>query len=374
MSSPWKKSPNVQPRTKIKAWIFVNSFSFNFLEFLAKIYWTNFFPWAEKAKKGGTWETGLDRPPKQGGPAGPVRPAQVGPGGGSPWFLPELLLFDFLLRSEIFKGSLNKENEVPRVFLFGLFIWPNWELGNPSHQAIFCIHAAAMASPRSLELKQGAKEPSMKEVKRCKLKLLVEIKRTARIRCGGRVPTGAITSHNSVEEEKVPTPVRRSARIRGMKRKDYKEVSPETKDYGDSDYSDDRSPSSWAAAGRDDNDLYIWEKVPKEKTPEGPNGGGNDDGGDDNGDGDDGDGGDPGDDDPFGMHPMCCVACRHSISKLYASVDECFQAMEAMRQRMEDLERVVEEDYKFLNCNVRKLFGTVGNMRGKWCNSCGKYH
>jgi hypothetical protein len=38
MSSPWKKSPNVWPRTKNKAWIFVNSFSFNFLEFLAKIY------------------------------------------------------------------------------------------------------------------------------------------------------------------------------------------------------------------------------------------------------------------------------------------------------------------------------------------------
>jgi hypothetical protein len=117
-----------------------------------------------------------------------------------------------------------------------------------------------------------------------------------------------------------------------MKRKDYKEMSPEPKDYGSSDYSDDRSPSSWAAARRDDNDLYIWEEVPKEKTPEGPNGG-NDDGGDDNGDGDDGgdDGGDPGDDDPSGMHPMCCTACCHSISELYASVDECFQAMEAMR-------------------------------------------
>jgi hypothetical protein len=24
------------------------------------------------------------------------------------------------------------------------------------------------------------------------------------------------------------------------------------------------------------------------------------------------------------MHLMCCVACRHSISELYASVDECF--------------------------------------------------
>jgi hypothetical protein len=161
-----------------------------------------------------------------------------------------------------------------------------------------------------------------------------------------------------------------------MKRKDYKEVSPEPKDYGDSDHSDDRSPSSWAATERDDNDLYIWEEVPKEKTPEGPNGHDNDNGGDDNDDGDDdgNDGGDPGDDDPFGMHPMCCAACRHSISELYASIGECFQAIEALRQRMEDLERVVEDDYKFLNRNLRKLFGMVGNMKGKWCNSRGKYH
>jgi hypothetical protein len=57
----------------------------------------------------------------------------------------------------------------------------------------------------------------MEEAKRCELKLPVEIKRTARIRCGGRVPTGAIASCNPVKEEKVPTPVRRSARIRGMK-------------------------------------------------------------------------------------------------------------------------------------------------------------
>jgi hypothetical protein len=70
-----------------------------------------------------------------------------------------------------------------------------------------------------------------------------------------------------------------------MKWKDYKEVSPEPKDYGGSDYSDDRSPSSWAAVRRDDNDLYIWSEVPKEKTPEGPNGGGEDNGaGDDGGD------------------------------------------------------------------------------------------
>jgi hypothetical protein len=74
------------------------------------------------------------------------------------------------------------------------------------------------------------------------------------------------------------------------------------------------------------------------------------------------------------MHLLCCAACRHSITKLYALVDECFQAMEAVRLRMEDLERVVEDDYKFLNRNVRKLFGMVGNMKSKWCKSCGKFH
>jgi hypothetical protein len=113
-----------------------------------------------------------------------------------------------------------------------------------------------MMSPKSVELKLGAEEPTMEEEKRCELKLPMEINRTACIHCGGRVSTGAIASRHPVKEEKVPTPVRRSTCIRGMKRKDYKEVLPEPKDYGGSDYSDDRSPSSWAAAGRDDNDLY----------------------------------------------------------------------------------------------------------------------
>jgi hypothetical protein len=169
-----------------------------------------------------------------------------------------------------------------------------------------------------------------------------------------------------------------SARIQGMKRKDYKEASPEPNDYGGSDYFDDRRPSSWAAAGRDDNDLFIWDEQPKERTPKGPNSDGNDgnESGSDNGGGDDGgdDGGDNGDEDPFGLHPMCCQTCRQSSGDLYASVDECLQAMEAMKHHMEDLEHVVEDNYKFFNRNVRKLFGMVGNMRGKWCNTCLKYH
>jgi hypothetical protein len=39
----------------------VNSFSFNFLEFLAKIYWANFFPWAKQAQKRAVHEN-LDQP------------------------------------------------------------------------------------------------------------------------------------------------------------------------------------------------------------------------------------------------------------------------------------------------------------------------
>jgi hypothetical protein len=140
--------------------------------------------------------------------------------------------FDFLLWSENFKGSLEKENEVSRVFLPGLFKWSRWELGNPSQFASFCTQAVAMTSPKSVEMKLGAKEPLTEEAKQCELNLPMEIKRTARIRCGGRVTTGAIASRHHVKEERVSTPVQRLERIRGMKRKDYKEVSPEPKDYG----------------------------------------------------------------------------------------------------------------------------------------------
>jgi hypothetical protein len=42
-----------------------------------------------------------------------------------------------------------------------------------------------MTSPKSVELKLGAKEPSMEEAKRYELKLPVEIKRTVRIHWEG---------------------------------------------------------------------------------------------------------------------------------------------------------------------------------------------
>jgi hypothetical protein len=67
-------------------------------------------------------------------------------------------LFKFLLCSVNFMERLKKENAVSRVFLFGPFNWLKWELGNPSHLAFYCTHAAAMTSPKSVELKLGAKE------------------------------------------------------------------------------------------------------------------------------------------------------------------------------------------------------------------------
>jgi hypothetical protein len=136
------------------------------MEFLAKIYLANFFSGAKNEKKGRFTGDGTGPAPRAGWAGRTVRPAHCGPCGGSPRFFPDSLLFNFLLWSENFKESLNKENAASRAFLFGLFIWPNWELRNPSHLAFFCTHAAAMVSPKSVELKQGAKEPSMEDEKR----------------------------------------------------------------------------------------------------------------------------------------------------------------------------------------------------------------
>jgi hypothetical protein len=85
MSSPWKKSPNIPPRTKNKAWIFVNSFSFNFLEFLVKIYWANFFPWAKEAKKGRCMKNRTGPTPETGWVG---RPSPTGPSGSRRRLIP----------------------------------------------------------------------------------------------------------------------------------------------------------------------------------------------------------------------------------------------------------------------------------------------
>jgi hypothetical protein len=102
-----------------------------------------------------------------------------------------------------------------------------------------------MTSPRREEVKLGVEKPlEPEEVRRCEHKPKMEIKRTARIYCGGRVPTRPIASRHHGKEEKIATPVRRSECLRGVKRKNYKEKTPEPKGYGGSDYFDDRSPSS----------------------------------------------------------------------------------------------------------------------------------
>jgi hypothetical protein len=51
------------------------------------------------------------------------------------------------------------------------------------------------------------------EVRWCELKPKVEIKRTSCIRCGGRVPTGPITSHHHIKEERIAAPIRRSEHL-----------------------------------------------------------------------------------------------------------------------------------------------------------------
>jgi hypothetical protein len=80
-----EEEPEHPPGMKNKAWIFVNSFSFNFLEFLTKIYWANFFPWAKKAKKGRCTKNRTDSAPETGW-AG--RPSPTGPSRSQRWSIP----------------------------------------------------------------------------------------------------------------------------------------------------------------------------------------------------------------------------------------------------------------------------------------------
>jgi hypothetical protein len=122
-----------------------------------KFYRAIFFTWAENAKLVGHAKNQTEpacKPGKAGwpGPTDPGVQAAV-----CPRF--PLCVFDFLVWSYNFKGSQEKENMVSRVFLPGLFKWTRWELGNPSQFASSCTQAVAMMSPRSMEIKLGAKEP-----------------------------------------------------------------------------------------------------------------------------------------------------------------------------------------------------------------------
>jgi hypothetical protein len=65
--------------------------------------------------------------PRKAGRPGPTGPG--GPGDGSPPVSSGTRIFDFLVWSENFKGSQEKENMVSRVFLPELFKCTRWELG-----------------------------------------------------------------------------------------------------------------------------------------------------------------------------------------------------------------------------------------------------
>jgi hypothetical protein len=84
-------------------WIFVNSFSFIFLEFLAKFYRASHFSWAKMRNKGGTGKMGPARPAEQGGTAAPVPPAQGGPAAVRPSFSLEHAFFTSFFGQKILR-------------------------------------------------------------------------------------------------------------------------------------------------------------------------------------------------------------------------------------------------------------------------------
>jgi hypothetical protein len=214
------------------------------------------------------------------------------------------------------------------------------------------------------------------EAKRCDIKIPEKKYPTQlRITVGGRAPRGKIAERHPViiisddEEPKVETHQviilpRRSTRLLGVKRKDYNEKTPEPKDYGgDSDWEDDWSPSSWGAAGRDDNDNFVWEEDRKEREEEEREEYQEDQVQDD-------DGGNP----SYQEHGQgCCPLCRERIDELFIGLNACRRSIDGINRKIDDMEWQAEEDYKFLNRNSRRLFGMVGNMRRKQQgpNKCG---
>ena len=182
---------------------------------------------------------------------------------------------------------------------------------------------------------------------------------------GGRTPRGKIAERNpiiiisdgeepKIEARQVIVLPRHSSRLLGVKRKDYNEKTPEPKDYGgDSDWEDDRSPASWGATGRDDDDDYAWEvyhgKREEEERQERQENQVQDD-----------DGGDPSNQE----HGQgCCPLCRERIDELFIGLNACRKSINGINRKIDDMEWQAEEDYKFLNRNVRRLFGMVGNVR-----------
>jgi hypothetical protein len=159
------------------------------------------------------------------------------------------------------------------------------------------------------------------------------------------------------QDKKPPTP-RRSLHLLGVKRKNYIEHTPEPKDYaGDSDWESIMSPGSWGATGRDyDDDWPGWPEEERREEDDSSRGNRGKKKKDDD---------EPEDNSPNrGSHHFgCCVKCRNEIVDLRATIDRCHDRIMAMDRRMDDIESLAERDYNFLLCNIRKLFGMVGDLQ-----------
>jgi hypothetical protein len=191
------------------------------------------------------------------------------------------------------------------------------------------------------------------EVKRCEVLPTPPKKRTARIQVGGKAPCGRIADRNAAAI--IPS-IRRSTRLLGGKRKSYEEKTPEQQDYGgDSDWEDDRNPGSWGCGDEDDGDWPMWEEGAwkDDKTEDRHQDKGKDkvlDFKDDP--------------EPLDGHiPGCCPLCRRLIRGLFYEFGDARRSIESIKIRMKSLEDSTNLDYKFHNQNIRKLFGTVGNLK-----------
>ena len=158
----------------------------------------------------------------------------------------------------------------------------------------------------------------------------------------------------TTDADVTPMP-RRSTRLLGVKRKNYVETTPEPTDFGgDSDWEDDRSPGSWCKTGAADDDEWpeyeeVW-------------GGDRDDRGKGKKVEDDEDDGATKYKSVYG-HNGCCPRCRADIADLRATLDRALDDLGNLNRAVEYIDRLMTDDYKFLNRNIRKLFAMFGELR-----------
>lgn len=62
-------------------------------------------------------------------------------------------------------------------------------------------------------------------------------------------------------------------------------------------------------------------------------------------------------------HVNCCPRCRADIADLRATLGRALEDLDDLNESLVYLERLIEDDYKFLNRNIRKLFAMYGDLR-----------